>query len=333
MSILHLRHPEGLSLELSTLGATWLSCEVPMPDGTRRAVILRRTEEGSAGARAAYLGNTIGRYANRIGGARIARGEEQWRLDTPQGQRHQLHGGPRGFHAREWNATEVEGGVRFEIESPHGDQGYPGTLRVQVTYRLTAALAIEMETVAEVDRPSPVCITNHAYFNLDGAATDARAHRLQICAAQWLPVDGDLIPEGPLADVGGTGFDFRQPKTIGRDWLCDEQQRQAGGYDHAFLLDDDCRDMKRVAAELSSSDGRLSMQMHTTLPALQFYAGQMLQDIATPAGQPVPACGGVALEPQFLPDSPNHPEWPTPSCWLLPGDRYRHWIRWSFLPR
>jgi aldose 1-epimerase len=331
MTVLHLRHPEGLALSLSTLGATWLSCDLPLPDGSRRAVILPRTEAGSAGARSAFLGATVGRYANRIAHARIERDGRQWPLVTAPGQQHQLHGGPHGFHARDWQLlAQGDGAVRLGLVSEDGDQGYPGRLEVEVEYRLAGPLAIEMETLARVDQPCPVNITNHAYFNLDGRIGDVRAHRLQIHAARWLPVDAALIPLGALAEVQGTGFDFRTPKPIGQDWLCDEQQRQASGYDHAFLLDEPCWTLQQPALQLESADGRLAMQMHTTLPALQFYGGQLLQDASTPDGQPLPPCAGIALEPQFLPDSPHHPEWPQPSCWLLPGQTYRHLIRWSF---
>jgi len=331
MTVLHLRHPGGVALSLSTRGATWLACDVPLPDGSRREVILPRTEEGDAGARSAFLGSTVGRYANRIANALIARGGRQWPLVTGPGERHQLHGGPHGFDKRAWQLlSHTDSAVQLGLISEDGDQGYPGRLEVQLTYRLDGPMAIEMETLAQVSQPCPVCITNHAYFNLDGRIGDVRQHRLQISAQQWLPTDAELIPLGPLAEVQGTGFDFRAPKAIAQDWLCDEQQRQASGYDHAFLLDEACHDMRAPALQLTSADGRLAMQMHTTLPALQFYGGQLLKDAFTPAGKPLPPCAGIALEPEFLPDSPNHPEWPQPSCWLLPGQTYRQLIRWSF---
>lgn len=327
---LHLRHPGGLALSLSTFGAAWLSCEVPLADGSRRSVILPRADMPDAATRAAYIGATIGRYANRIGGARITRGAESWTLQPNRGSKHQLHGGPEGFDQREWTVVQADAtSARLALVSPDGDQGYPGELRAEVSYRLLDQ-AIEMEAIATTTADCPVCLTNHAYFNLDGVVGDVRQHRLRIAADRFLPVDADLIPLGPLADVEGTGFDFRVAKPVLAHWLLDEQQRQAGGYDHAYLLASACAGMREPAAELTSADGALRMAISTTLPALQFYAGQYLEGVTSPAGSPYPACAGVALEPQFLPDSPNHPEWPQPTSWLSAGEVYRQRIRYAF---
>lgn len=332
MSVLQLRRPEGLSLTLSTQGAAWLQCEVPLPDGSRRPVILPRGEPATAGARGYFLGATVGRYANRIADGRITRDGQTWTLAVPTGERHHLHGGPGGFHARTWQIERyADAEAALALVSPAGDQGYPGDVHLTVRYRLSGPMTIEMESIARTTAPCPVGITNHAYFNLDGHAGDARAHHLQIHAAQWLPVDADLIPLGALAPVGGTSFDFRHPKPLQQHWLADDQQRQAGGYDHAFLLDERCRGLEQPALTLRAADGQLAMQLFTTLPALQLYSGQGLQGVQTPADETLPACAGIALEPQFLPDSPNHPEWPQPSCWLEPGQTYRHLIRWHFL--
>jgi len=327
-----LRAEGGLVLTLMDRGATWLSCSVPMPDGARRSVVLGCPTPDDYAGQGAYLGATVGRYANRIAQAHIAHGGRDWALTPNPGSRHQLHGGPEGFHARDWSAAQNgEREIAFSLASRDGDQGFPGTLRVTVIYRLADPMTLEIETLGEVSAPSPVCITNHAYFNLDGHLGDARQHRLRITAQRYLPVDDELIPEGPLAPVQGTGFDFTRPKRVADDWLRDAQQRAGAGYDHAFLLDPDCSGMNRPAAELASADGRLLMQLFTTLPALQLYAGQHLAGIPSHDGTPYGPCPGLALEPQFLPDSPNHPEWPQPSCWLLPGQRYRHFMRYRFV--
>lgn len=333
-TLLHLRSPDGLSLTLMDQGATWLSCQVPMPDGTRREVLLGCPTPAAYAQQTAYIGATIGRYANRIGLAHITHDGQITPVTPSPGSRHQLHGGPDGFDKRRWTVASANGTeVRFTLESADGDQGFPGVLQTQVLVRLVDGLGIDMEFEARVSAPSPVCLTNHSYFNLDATPGDAREHMLSIAASQYLPVDGDLIPLGELAPVQDTGFDFRQPKTLAQDWLKDPQQAASAGYDHAFLLDPACAQMQAPAAVLQASDGRLALQVHTTLPALQMYGGQFL--IGAPARDrgEYAACAGIALEPQFLPDSPNHPEWPQPSCWLQPGQVYQHSIHYRFSAR
>jgi aldose 1-epimerase len=330
--LIELRHPGGLALSLMDVGATWLSCRVPLADGTPREVLLGCPRPEDYAQQTAFLGATIGRYANRIGGARIARGGRSWPLAaSPAGSPHQLHGGPDGFDKRRWDVLDCgETEARFGLVSPDGDQGYPGRLDAQVSWRLSGAREVEIEFEARVDAPCPVGLTSHAYFNLDARHADVRAHRLQIAADRYLPVDAALIPPGPPAEVAGTSFDFRAGKPLAQHWLVDDQQRAGGGYDHAFLLDPGCAAMRSPAAVLEAADASLRMSLFTTLPALQLYAGQYLAGIPGRDGAPYRACAGAALEPEFLPDSPNHPEWPQPDCWLQPGQVFRHRIRYAF---
>jgi aldose 1-epimerase len=333
-TVLTLRHAQGLELTLMDQGATWLGCKVPMPDGTAREVLLGRASAREPHAMGAFLGATIGRYANRIGQAQVRHEGETIQLTRDAGSQHQLHGGPQGFDKKRWTiASHDDSEAVFTLVSPDGDQGYPGQLDVRVSYRLLDGLVIEMQAEARSSAPTPVCLTNHAYFNLDAVHGDARQQTLRIGAQKYLPVDGELIPLGELASVEGTGFDFRAPKTLAQDWMRDEQQRPGAGYDHAFLLDGECAGMQQPAVFLQSADGSLAMELFTTLPSVQMYGGQFLKGTPSRDGTPYPACAGIALEPQFLPDSPNHPEWPEPSCWLMPGDVYRQTIRWRFTPR
>jgi aldose 1-epimerase len=328
-----LQREGGIALTVADRGATWLSCEVPLAGG-RRHVILQRAGIAEASADKFYLGATVGRYANRIANARIHLGEQQWQLVPNEGSRHQLHGGPEGFASRTWDAQQVdEAAAHFSLRSADGDQGYPGELQVEVTYALTDAMTIEMRISARSTAPTPLAITNHAYFNLDGDAADIREHRLRVNAASYMPVDDELIPFGAPQPVQDTSFDFREATAIGARWLADSQQQRAEGYDHAFLLDARCASMAAPAAELSSRSGDLLKSISTTMPALQLYAGQQLPQVANPSGTPYPRCAGVALEPGWLPDSPNHPEWPQPSCWLMPGAPVEHVIRWRFATR
>lgn len=321
--LVELAHGCGTRLSLMDWGGTWLSCRVPVGGGGRE-VLLGCSRLADYFTQNAFLGATVGRYANRIGGARFQHEGRTIRL-TPTQQGHQLHGGPDGFCRRRWSILEQGAEhVVFGIESADGDQGFPGNLTATVRYGLDAEARIRMDYTATVDAPCPVNLTNHAYFNLDGAASDIRQHVLQIHAQQYLPIDDQLIPLGQLAPVDGNGFDFSQPKLIGRDFLADEQQQLARGYDHAYLLNPECREMAGIAATVVSGDGRLVMDLSTSKPALQFYSGNFLDGVPARDGGCYAAHQGLALETQFLPDSPNHPEWPQPDCWLYPGETYRH---------
>lgn len=329
--LIALAHASGVQLTLMDWGGTWLSCRVAV-GGHEREVLLGCSRLADYFAQTAYLGATIGRYANRIGDAQFSRDGRVFQLVPTKGK-HQLHGGPEGFDRRRWRI--VEQGVDhvvLGIESADGDQGFPGNLVATVCYRLQAQARISMEYTATVDAPCPVNFTNHAYFNLDGAVTDIRQHTLQIHAHHYLPIDEELIPQGALASVEGNSFDFTRPKPIAQDFLSDEQQRLAGGYDHAYLLDPECREMASLACTLVSGDGGLAMDLYTTKPAVQFYSGNHLAGIPARQQDFYAANQGLALETQFLPDSPNHPEWPQPDCWLQPGQTYRHTTVLAFRP-
>jgi aldose 1-epimerase len=334
LQLIDLTGPDGLRLRLMNRGATWLSCSVPMADGSRREVLVGGPSPEVQMQGRAYLGATVGRYANRIARATLQRDGRSIALTPNAGSPHQLHGGPDGFDRRFWPIAERSASaVTFTLDSPAGDQGWPGRCQVRVRYALSAPGTIEMTTEATVDAPCPVALTQHSYFNLDADHDDARTQRLRLAASHYVPVDAELIPTGGPAEVAGTAFDFRRAQVIGSRWLADEQQRLAGGFDHAWLLDGAASpeaSAEGPAAVLQSADGRLQMSLTTTLPALQVYTGQSLNAETGRDGQPLPTCAGVAIEPGYLPDSPNHPEWLQPSCWLMPGEVSRHRTVWRF---
>lgn len=327
--LIELTHSCGTQLSLMDWGATWLSCRVPVGRDTRE-VLLGRPCVADHFAQTAYMGATVGRYANRIGHAQFSRNGQVFHL-APTAGVHQLHGGPKGFDKRRWRVLEQgPAHVILGIESADGDQGFPGNLVASVCYRLEENTRISMEYSATVDAPCPVNLTNHAYFNLDGTASDIRQHTLQIHAQHYLPTDTALIPLGDLAPVAGSSFDFTQPKPIGQDFLAEPQQIQARGYDHAWLLDPVCQGMTTPAATLTSADGQLVMQLFTNKPAMQFYSGNYLAGVSARGGGNYAEYQGLALETQFLPDSPNHPEWPQADCWLQPGETYRYTTMLAF---
>ncbi len=333
----------GLRVELSPWGASWLRCEVHWPGGECRQVLLppRSARLGPEQPRT-FMGSTIGRYANRIAHGQVEHQGQRWALDRAPGERHQLHGGPGGWDTACWNTTRHSARqVTYTHTSPDGDQGYPGAAHAETHYRLLDVWTLELAWRVTVTQASPVCLSNHVYFNLDprhpahGDCTDVRQHRLQVAATRYAPVDAELIPLGPLAPVASTSLDFRRPHRLLDRWLQDEQQHHGAGYDHAFLLDTPGLPDQSAppAAQLTSADGRLTLHLHTTQPALQLYTGQYLAGLPAPQQQVYGACQGLALEPQWLPDSPHHPEWLQPSVWLQPGQVWQHSAVYRFEPR
>ncbi len=325
-----LQNSAGLRIQVMEHGATWVSCLVPLPDGSRREVLLGCASLADYERQTAYLGACIGRYANRICDARFELDGQVHRLAPNEG-RNQLHGGPVGFDRRVWQVQSHSGTeLVLSLVSEAGDQGFPGRMDATVRYALGDELSVQVEFEASVTAPCPVNLTQHAYFNLDGAAADAdcRAHRLRIAAHEFLPVNAQSIPTGERCPVAGTGFDFRAPRRVGEALLHDEQQQITQGYDHSYWLDAECADGTRPAAELEAGDGCVSLQLYTSLPGLQFYSGNYLKGTPARVGE-YGQYAGLALEPQFPPDSPNRPEWP--SCVLRPGQRYRQALRYRFV--
>lgn len=323
-----LRNANGMDVTFMDFGAAWLSARVPLNDGSVREALLGCASPEDYLHQSAYLGACVGRYANRIAQSFLTRTQHPLIPNQPP---HQLHGGPEGFSHRRWLiVSQSPTDVRYRLHSPDGDQGFPGNLTAEVHYQLTDDNSLIITYQAETDQPCPVALTNHAYFNLDACQGDARQHRLKIEADHYLPVNREGIPEHGLKPVANTGFDFRQPKTIADDFMKDTDQQSVGGYDHAFLLNHPADDSVE-AARLWSGDNKLSLAVTTSAPALQFYSGNFLD--GTPARQGTwRNYQGIALESGFLPDSPNHPEWPQQDCWLQPGDKLQSVTRYQLIP-
>lgn len=314
-----LENGNGMVVRAMTLGATLTAVEVPDRAGKRENVTLylETAEEYVQGH--PCFGSVCGRYANRIAQGRFLLDGVEYRLARNNGPNH-LHGGIEGFHKRNWTAQTVEGdgyvGVRFSLQSPDGDEGYPGALTAAVTYRLTPDHRLEMDYEAVTDKPTVINLTNHAYWNLAGAGNgDVLAHLLRICADRYLPVDATLIPLGPPASVEGTPFDFRQEKTIGRDIA-----ETNGGYDHCFVLNRKQEGALEPCAVLRDPKSGRVMEVFTTQPGVQVYTANGLNGSLGAAGKSYPKHGAVCLETQHFPDSPNRPEYP--STVLRPGEKY-----------
>ncbi|NIJ22088.1 aldose 1-epimerase [Sphingomonas naasensis] len=320
----------GMRAELLTLGATLRRLDVPGRDGTPANVVLGYRDLAEYRAHPRFYGVVAGRFANRIGGARFSLDGTEYRLPANNGA-NSLHSGPKGFDLQDWTIEARDAhSVTFGLTSPHLDHGFPGKLDVRVRYALRdGGLAIGFR--ATTDRATVINLTHHAYFNLagEGSGTAILDHLLQIPASQITPTDAALIPTGAFADVAGGPFDFRSPKPIGRDIAADDPQlRQGGGYDHNFVLVGAAGTIRRVATLFDPKSGRV-LDLHSTEPGLQFYTGNHLANGAPgTSGGSYPARGGLCLEPQKFPDSPNKPNFP--SARLDPGKEYRHDMAFRF---
>lgn len=329
--LLTLRNDAGMVVTLMDWGASLLSARIPLSDGSVREALLGCASPEQYPGQAAFLGASIGRYANRIANSRYTFAGETVELIPSQGD-NQLHGGPDGFDKRRWQiVNQNDRQVLLALTSDDGDQGFPGHLCATVQYRLTDDNRISITYRATVDKPCPVNLTNHVYFNLDGDKTDVRQHKLQILADEYLPVDEMGIPHDGLKSVAGSTFDFRTPKIISSEFLADDDQRKVKGYDHAFLLQAQGNTHTPVA-RLWSQDEKLQMEVYTSAPALQFYSGNFLGGTPSRGPDAYADWQGLALESEFLPDSPNHPEWPQPDCFLRPGEEYASVTEYRFIP-
>jgi len=315
-----LRSSAGLEATILDHGATLMRLRVPDAAGRLGDVVLGFDDPLAYRGPHPHLGCIVGRYANRIAGARFEVDGRSFALTANDGP-HTLHGGARGFDKVAWPAEAIgDAAVELRHRSPDGDEGFPGNLDARVVYRLDGA-ALRIECRATSDAPTVVSLASHAYWNLDdGGTTPILDHRLAIAALRYTPVDAQRIPTGALEAVAGTPFDFRSPRRIG------ERMPDAGGYDHNFALDGDGA---RPAARLEAARGGRAMTVATTLPGLQLYTGSCFDGAQRfRGGAATPRFGAVALEAQHFPNAPNEPRFP--SALLRPGSVYDHTTVYAF---
>jgi aldose 1-epimerase len=313
----------GIRVRFISLGGIIQSIEVPDRNGVVDDVALGYDTLDRYLADKSYLGAIVGRYANRIAKGRFTLDGCQYRLATNDGANH-LHGGPGGFHRVLWNVTpfrrEGHDCARLEYTSNSGEEGYPGRLTARVTYSLGNDGELAVEYRAAADEATPVNLTQHTYFNLAGHDRgDILDHELTVNALHFTPVDETLIPTGETRSVSGTPFDFTTPCRIGdRIDGDDEQLRRGGGYDHNFVLQ---RGSGFAARVYDPQSGRV-LEVGTTEPGMQIYSGNSLPErMQGKGGGAYRRRGGIALETQHFPDSPNQPDFP--STILRPGEELR----------
>lgn len=325
--------PGRLKAKVMSLGATLMSLEVPDCHGKLQNVVLGYEKPECYSSDTRYLGSTVGRFANRIGQGRFTLDGQTYSLAQNNGTNH-LHGGLKGFNSVLWQTEgpKQEGeaiSISFRYTSADGEEGYPGTMQLTVTYRFTAT-EMQIDYEAETDKASPVSLTNHSYFNLSGQPDHAILdHQLYLNARRFLPLDDQQLPTGEIRKVKGTPFDFLEPKTIGQDIdAADEQVNRGLGYDHYFVLDDTSPDA--LAAEVDHPQSGRRLQLYTDAPGLQLYTGNVLHQGKADAGcENFGYRTGLCLETQQYPDAPNRPEFP--SAVLKPGEIFRSQTRYRFL--
>ena len=326
----------SIEVRAITYGGIITSLRVPDTNGQLDDVVLGFDSIDGYLGEYPYFGAVIGRYGNRIAKGKFTLDGVEYKLATNNGPNH-LHGGLKGFDKVVWRAESFdrdnERGVVFRYSSKDGEEGYPGNLVVKVTYTLNDQNELIFDYRATTDKPTPINLTQHTYFNLAGdGKRDILGHELLLNADHFTPVDKTLIPTGDIRKVAGTPLDFRKPTAIGA--RIDQEDEQLGyglGYDHNFVLNRKGRGTSLAARVNEPTTGRV-MEVYTTEPGVQFYAGNFLDGSLTGKGGHVyKRRYGFCLETQHYPDSPNQSSFP--STILRPGETYQSQTIYRFSVR
>lgn len=323
-----LRNRNGLSAKLITYGARLTELHAPGRDGEMADIVLGFDDVASYVATDTYFGATCGRYGNRIRDGRFSLDGEAFQLSLNEGANH-LHGGIAGFDRKNWDATvdEATNTVTFTAVSPHGEEGYPGTVNLSASYRLTDDDRLEIAIRGMTDRPTILNAVHHTYWNLAGHGSgDVRDQVLVLNSDFYTPIDAELLTTGEVLAVAGTPFDFSTPKAIGTDIdaLADVGTGHlvGGGYDHNWCLKGDGEALRLCARVVDPASGR-GLELHTTEPGVQFYTGGYLNEtVIGKSSTPYCRFAGYTFETQKFPDTPNFAHFP--STIVAPGEVYDH---------
>ena len=323
----------GAAVRLSSLGAGIAGVEVPDAKGNIENVALAYEAPADYMADGPCLGKVPGRYANRIAGGHLEIDGKTYQLNINNGP-NALHGGPTGFQNRIWEAEQLEDGVRFTYRSKDGEENYPGNLTAVAEYHWSDDNVLTLNLSAITDAPTVVNLTNHTYWNLDGADSgSALEHQLRISAGRYIPTDDTLIPTGEKAPVEGTPMDFRRLRVVGRDIAADFPAIKYGkGYDAGWLLDGwEPGKMVTDAVELRAPRSGRRLIIDSDQAAAHVYTGNWLDGSPkNRSGRSYRDYEGIAVEMQGVPDAPNQSCFPDQT--LRPGETYRRTIRFRFLP-
>ncbi|MCB1208052.1 MAG: galactose mutarotase [Verrucomicrobiales bacterium] len=326
-----LRNAKGMEARITEYGGILVSLTAPDREGKMADVVLGFDRLEDYQTRNPFFGAITGRYANRIRGARFTLDGQSHELEANSGK-NQIHGGRQGFDKQLWSGRPIASSrgpaVAMDHVSPAGAGGFPGALRVTVTYTLTDSGALEIDYQASTDAPTHVNLTNHTYFNLAGSGS-VLDQELMVNADAILETDDQLIPIGSIRPIAGTPMDFRSSHALGsRIDQADPALRQGKGYDHCYVLPG--VGLREVAQLYDPASGRL-MTVRTTEPGVQVYTANNLKSMTGKGGQSYGPRSAVCLETQHYPDSPNQPSFP--STVLRPGDRYQSTTVFAFSTR
>ena len=318
VTLYSLENKNGMKVDITNYGGIVTSIMVPDRDGKYADVVLGFDNLDGYIAEHPYFGCIVGRYGNRIANGKFELDDETYTLAKNNGENH-LHGGVLGFDKKHWQAEpfeeENEVGVRLSYTSKDLEEGYPGNLKVAVSYILTNENELKITYEAETDKASPLNLTHHGYFNLTGGKENVLGHQIKINADKYVAVDDGMIPTGDLNEVAGTEMDFLDYHSIG-----ERIQQVNGGYDHSYVINNQEGKLTLSAEVFDPKSGR-AMEVYTTEPAVQFYTGNFLDGSLTGKnGVVYDARYGFCLEAQHYPDSPNQPSFP--STILRPGEKY-----------
>lgn len=331
-----LENENGIEMKVTNYGGIITELKVPDKNGNLGDVVLGFDSLNTYIESNPFFGALVGRYGNRIANGKFTLDGEEYTLVQNNGPNH-LHGGTKGFDKVVWEAetAETEDGPQLKLSylSPHMEEGYPGTLEVEVIYTLTNEDAVRIDYKATTDRKTILNLTNHSYFNLSNdPGSLILDHEVMINADQFVPVDNTLIPTGELQSVEGTPMDFTEPTAIGARIEEDYEQLQVGrGYDHCWVINGEPGELRLGATVYEPNSGRF-MEMLTTEPGVQFYTGNFLNGSHTGKGGVVyEQRSGFCLETEHFPDSPNQPNFP--SVELNPGETYQTTTVYKFSVR